>query len=240
MLASRRRAGLKQVELAAALGERYSHSVISEVEHNRFSLRLDGAVRAAEELGVSLDYLVGLTDDSTPAAELSSRLETLSGQRTVEPESPDKVLPFIPADASGSVGGEFDPVRRYECDDIRLAAGSHSFADIELVAGEVRFRRDWLRAHNLRAADLALLDAAGNSMEPTIRDGDSVLVDESRTEPVHGRIFALSTTDGPLVKRLRRRRGRWWADSDHEDHKPRPVFQEDRLLGLVVWWAHTE
>ena len=32
---------------------------------------LDGAVKAARKLGVSLDYLVGLADDPTPSAELT-------------------------------------------------------------------------------------------------------------------------------------------------------------------------
>ena len=70
LLTARRRAGLAQVELAVALGDRYDHSVISAVEHNRSSLRLDGLARAAHALKVSSDYLLGLTDDPAPAAEL--------------------------------------------------------------------------------------------------------------------------------------------------------------------------
>ena len=73
MAAARRRAGLAQVELAVALGDRYNQPMISMVERSRSSLLLDGAVKAAKELGVSLDYLTGLTDDPTPAAELSEQ-----------------------------------------------------------------------------------------------------------------------------------------------------------------------
>ena len=223
-----------------ALGERYNQSVISAVEHNQSSLRLDGAVRAAKILGVSLDYLTGLTDDPAPVADQTSDIETKSLQAPGGPSSPGRILQFVPTGKDLGVEDEFEPVRRYDRSTLRLAAGSHSFPDIELVASEVRFRSDWLRAHHLRAANLVLLDAAGDSMAPAIRDGDSVLVDESRIEPIHGRVFAMRTVDGPLVKRLRKRRERWWADSDNQEHKPRPVFREDRLLGLVVWWAHTE
>ena len=60
---SRRRAGLKQVELAVALGGRYGASMISNVETGRSALLLDGARKAAKTLDVSIDYLVGLTDD---------------------------------------------------------------------------------------------------------------------------------------------------------------------------------
>ena len=45
--------------------------------------------------------------------------------------------------------------------------------------------------------------------------------------------------DELLVKRLRKRKGRWWANSDNSDYEPRPMEEEDEVLGLVVWWAHT-
>ena len=222
---------MRQADLAAALGDRYDHSVISKVERNLSALLSDGLTKAAQVLDISTDYLLGLTDDPTPAADRDSGTEA---------PSREKVLPFIPAGKSASLDDEFESVRRYDRSSLRLAAGSHSFSDIESAAGEVRFRRDWLRAHHLKAASLVLLDATGDSMAPAIRDGDSVLVDESRTKPVDGRVFAVRTVDGPLVKRLRRRSGRWWADSDNREHESRSISREDRLLGMVVWWAHTE
>ena len=72
---SRKRAGLAQVELAAALGDRYDRRMISHVERGRRNLRLEGAVNAARELGVSLDYLVGLTDDPTPAVQRTKEFQ---------------------------------------------------------------------------------------------------------------------------------------------------------------------
>ena len=70
--------------------------------------------------------------------------------------------------------------------------------------------------------------------------GDAVLIDESCRSPRSGKIYGLQTPDGPLVKRLRKRKDRWWADSDNDAYKPRPIGRSDRTLGLVVWWAHTE
>ncbi len=77
-------------------------------------------------------------------------------------------------------------------------------------------------------------------MEPTLHAGDSVLVDESRQSPRSGRVYALRAADGLLVKRLRKRDHRWWADSDHEEYKPQPLDDASRILGRVVWWAHTD
>ena len=70
-------AGLTQVDLAVAMGDRYTSSMISQVESGLRSMRFDGAVNAASELGVSLDYLAGLTDDPTPYSELTMRLGEL-------------------------------------------------------------------------------------------------------------------------------------------------------------------
>ena len=81
---------------------------------------------------------------------------------------------------------------------------------------------------------------AGDSMVPTIHAGDSALVDHSQREPRGGLIFALSTEDGPLVKRIRQRVDGWWADSDNDAYEPRVLTEDDIVIGRVVWWAHTE
>ena len=72
LAAARKQAGLMQVELAVALGDRYDHTMISHVERGRSALLLDGAVNAAKVLNVSLDYLTGLTDDPRPTAEITA------------------------------------------------------------------------------------------------------------------------------------------------------------------------
>ena len=65
---------MSQLQLAAAMGDRYDRSMIGHAEHNRSALLLDGAVSAARALRVSLDYLAGLVDDPTPADVLVSEL----------------------------------------------------------------------------------------------------------------------------------------------------------------------
>ena len=123
---------------------------------------------------------------------------------------------------------------------MQLAAGARAFIDREPRASEIRFRKDWLQTHALAAKNLMLINVIGDSMFPTIEDGDSVLIDESRRVPRSGRVYGLRTLDGPLVKRLRKRQGRWWADSDNGEYKPRLMREDDQTLGQVVWWAHTE
>ena len=134
----------------------------------------------------------------------------------------------------------YEYVRRY-ADDVRLAAGSGTTVENENVADYVAFRRDWMHRHRLCAESCSLVDVTGDSMEPELFDGDAALVDHSRCAPVEGEIFALRTLEGPLVKRLRFHDDRWWASSDNDSSESgsRPLDGDDRIIGQVVWWAHT-
>ena len=245
LLEARKQAGLSQRRLAALLGERYDRSMIGHVENGRRHLLMDGAMKAAQVLDVSLDYLVGLSDDPTPTAESAAEL-----QRTKEeldrlrraagtPELPDPDVSPIQSAPSWH-DEDYETVRRYESEDVALAAGTGTFADQEPAPGEVNFRKSWLRKHHLRAKDLFLVDVSGDSMERTIFDGDSALVDETHRSPRSGKIYALRTGDGPLVKRVRKRDHQWWADSDNDKYEPQPLDDRARIMGRVVWWAHTD
>ncbi len=75
---ARRRAGLRQVDLAAAIGE-YDHTVISAIENGRSSMALNPLVRAADALRVSTDYLLGRTDE--PRTARRGRQAHATGER---------------------------------------------------------------------------------------------------------------------------------------------------------------
>ena len=211
---SRRRAGLAQAELAAALGDRYDQSTISHVEHGRSGLVVDGLVGAARVLKVSIDYLAGLTDDPTPAAELAA---------VADPESPD--------------GGEFRPAPVRELD---AAAGVGTHVLSEGVAGRLWFPRDWLQRHGIDPARCSVIGVSGDSMEPTLPDGCSVLVDHNRQRRRQGRIFVLRTEDGLVVKRLGKDdAGGWELRSDNPAWETVPMRRGDEVIGEVRWFAST-
>lgn len=55
--------GLSQVELGKAIG--LSKQTINDMEHNRSKTTLDRVIILADYFDVSLDYLVGRSDDPT-------------------------------------------------------------------------------------------------------------------------------------------------------------------------------
>ncbi|MCY4365802.1 MAG: XRE family transcriptional regulator [Chloroflexi bacterium] len=59
----RKELGISQVSLAAAMGKNYTQSMISNVESGRRGLLAEGLAQASRVLGVSVDYLLGLTDN---------------------------------------------------------------------------------------------------------------------------------------------------------------------------------
>ena len=112
------------------------------------------------------------------------------------------------------------------------------------IRGVMAFKSSWLRANNLNQRHLDVIYARGNSMEPTINDGDVVLVDESKIEPKDGQIFAMqSATKGTIVKRLVKSDIDGWIIRSDNPDKARYGDQvlrdgeinEVRIIGRVVW-----
>ena len=73
--------GMKQIELAAAMGTDYTRSAIAHIERDRTGISIERAADCARALKVSLDWLCGLTDDPRPAKELSDRLYEITGEK---------------------------------------------------------------------------------------------------------------------------------------------------------------
>lgn len=131
-------------------------------------------------------------------------LATGEGPKRRHEEGPGLAEPPTPfKDATTSlVDDHFVLVPRY---DVQASAGPGAFADMERVTDVLAFRADWVR-RTLRTdpAQLALISAAGDSMDPTIRPGDLLLVDTSANEVAHDGIYVVVMGTHVLVKRVQR------------------------------------
>ena len=194
LAAAREQAGLKQVELAVALGDRYDQAMISRVESDQKRLRFDGATKAARELGVSLDYLAGLTNNPEPAAKLD---KALAQERAKVSELDD---------ASAVTTDEADG-HSVDVMELDTAAGAGAVVDFERVKDRIRFRQSWLRKHGLVARQCKVIGVKGTSMEPTLADGCSILIDLNRRSRIVRHIYVVRTDDGLIVKRAGKSQG---------------------------------
>lgn len=99
------------------------------------------------------------------------------------------------------------------------------------------FCRNWLGKQGLESKQLAGLLARGNSMEPTIRNGESLLVDLGQREIMDGEIYVMRDGSNFLIKRLQRKlEGKLRMLSDNKMY---PVIEcaesAVEVLGKVVW-----
>jgi len=116
------------------------------------------------------------------------------------------------------------------------SAGSGALAASEQPFGALRFARGWLRAAGLEPAKLSGIAVAGDSMEPTLRDGDEILVDE-RPRALRDGVHVVRVGDALLVKRLDLGRpGRITLISDNPIYRPQELdAREVQVIGRVVW-----
>ncbi len=116
------------------------------------------------------------------------------------------------------------------------SAGPGAWAAEEQPIGAFRFAARWLRGQGLDPSQLSAIAVTGDSMEPTLRDGDEILVDRSRRAPSDG-IHVVRTGDALLVKRLETGRpGAIGLISDNPAYRAIELpAGEVEVIGRVVW-----
>ena len=120
----------------------------------------------------------------------------------------------------------------------RLSAGGGSFETESRVEGYYAFRADWVRGRG-RPENMVLMSVVGNSMEPEIKEGDMVLIDQARTDVLAGGIYAVGVEDTVMVKRIEKLPGRLVLHSENTDYSPIHLQGDElanvRVIGKIMW-----
>ncbi|MBO2611195.1 XRE family transcriptional regulator [Shewanella algae] len=122
----------------------------------------------------------------------------------------------------------------------QVSTGHGAVWDDEKVRRKLAFRTKWLRFRGLQPENLRVVFAKGDSMEPTIHTGDSILVDITQTTLTDGSIFVLRLGDELYAKRLQKHiDGSVTIISDNKEYKEQVVTAADlpmlNIVGKVVW-----
>ncbi|EGD58982.1 putative phage repressor [Novosphingobium nitrogenifigens DSM 19370] len=141
---------------------------------------------------------------------------------------------------NGSARSASRPVEAEWVDIPRLAlgasAGPGTLALDEAESGRLRFSQRWLRTLGLDPGQLSVIEVAGDSMEPTLHDGDEILVDRS-PRPWRDGIHVVRIDEVLLVKRLETGpAGTIRVMSDNPAY-PRieRAYEDVAIIGRVVW-----
>ena len=147
---------------------------------------------------------------------------------SIDERSPDANPPS--QDLSGSGKSRYVALPRYN---IAASAGSGALAEHAQVVEYIAFDIDFVGNRLTRdPKHLMLIEARGDSMDPTIRDGDILTVDITPGQSLHNaQLHVLRVSDNLLVKRLEQRLdGGVIVHSDQcplclRDNPPRPAHQ---------------
>lgn len=168
----------------------------------------------ARSLHTSEEYLIGETNDPSGA---NPHLPKLDVKPKPQSTNPDLV--------------ELDEI------DLRYGMGG-SFIDGPVSAAKRQFSREWLRQISRAAPEhLFWAQGDGDSMEPTIRSQDIILIDRSQQTPLMGDgVWAIAWGDVGMIKRLRP-----LPDGTLELHSDNPLVRpatavdgEVHIIGRVV------
>jgi phage repressor protein C with HTH and peptisase S24 domain len=123
---------------------------------------------------------------------------------------------------------------------VSASAGSGAVPDEETRRGHLAFDQAWLRRLAADPASLSVIRVQGDSMRPTLSDGDDILVDRSAAaRPPRDGIYVLRRDGTLLVKRLAvgPAAGRLAILSDNPDYPNWPDCDpaDLDLVGRVVW-----
>lgn len=200
----------------------------------------DGWVlKVAAQFGLSTDWIffgkepgsAPQSVETVPGRDDSQRLET--DRRRLRGRS---FFGEIPAGSDDSIDVVMVPLVG-----ARLAAGRGSLETDANVESYFSFRSDWL----CRKGDpdkMVLMKVCGDSMEPDIRHGDMVLVDQGKTQIYGHAIYAMGINEEIYVKQVETLPGGTLVlRSRNPEYEPiRVDLRGDladsvRVIGRVIW-----
>jgi hypothetical protein len=129
--------------------------------------------------------------------------------------------------------------------DVDASAGFGAIAESEAAHTRFGFDERWLgKLTRAKSASLSIIHVHGESMEPTLRDGDEVLVDASdQGARLRDGIYVLRIDDALVVKRVTMQPGgrHMTISSDNASY---PSWNDvDRatvhVVGRVIWFGRT-
>lgn len=122
----------------------------------------------------------------------------------------------------------------------RLAAGTGSFETGGETERRYAFRTDFLSRKG-QISQMVLMRVEGDSMEPKIESGDTVLIDQSQTQPRPGGMYAVGVEDMVYIKMVDALPGKIILKSLNPAYAPLEIDTRGdladgiRILGKAIW-----
>lgn len=195
--------------------------------------------KLARDADISTSYLNDILRGRTYGAEETRRqLARALGMDYESLLNYGRKILKIPSHSEGIScdGADFTYIPKVKA---RLAAGGGSFETADDILGYYAFRTDFLKSYG-QPKEMVLFDVSGDSMEPEIHHGDTVLVDQSQTDIIPGNIYGIGIDEEIVVKRVEKAPSKIVLISENRrKYPPLEVVVNDhsnvRIIGRVIW-----
>jgi len=184
--------------------------------------KADVAMKIADAASVNLEWLI-------------------SGRGPQGVRVPEVSFQGNAVDIRGRVMNDFAVIQRL---DVSASAGSGAVTIHEDTVELLAFQNEWLKSRHIKPESARVLTAKGDSMEPTIRDGDVLIVDTSITSVRDNAIYIVVYNGNVLVKRVNLKvNGSLVLISDNDRHPPEEVPKSEvhdlHIAGRVMWFGRS-
>lgn len=194
----------------------------------------------ARRVGVSQATIAGLISGRSSGSKhlhaIARELQTTPQYLTGETDDPTEGA--LPAPTPAMIAEQLDVALVPELALGYSMGGGSVFHDYQQT-GVVPFQKSWLRGHARGSiSELFVARGRGDSMEPTLRDGDIILVDTAQMQiDQQDAIWALSYGDLGMIKRVRKLPGGGYEiNSDNKNVSAISAYDgEMHIVGRVIW-----
>lgn len=219
---AREQKGLTQAALAKLVG--VSQSTIGNLESG---LRQSARKIANIALALDVDALWLAEGRGVPRAKKATDPNIIEDDGTMIQE---RIESARAGAITGSAAG-YNPVGVLDDGDysipmveLRLSAGVTGFqvdqpSSTYDGAQMVKVDRRFVEANQYIPELLLAVKVKGDSMEPKLSHGDTVIINTGDRRAVDGAVFAVNYEGEAVIKRLSRDAGEWWLMSDNPDQR---------------------
>ncbi len=146
------------------------------------------------------------------------------------------VLTGVSTSASNDDESDLIAIKDYRS--IKVSAGFGGFNEEPYDVPETLIEKAWLNARGLKAKDCAMFKVSGDSMTPTLSNGDDIIINQAEKQLKDGQIFVLNHQGTMWVKKVQLAFAGVELLSDNKDYKAIVLTQEEanslNVIGRVV------
>lgn len=165
----------------------------------------------------------GTTEPSVTSLQILAKLYNVSLKYLIFGDDSHSISSPSDDKQSDNDNYAYIPLRNH----IQASAGGGYINEDKNDVMHLVFRKDWLHSKGLKTKDLEAITAKGDSMEPTIPDDSTILIDHSKTNALDGRIYVVRIDNQLYIKRIQWLPTGLRLISDNSIYKPIDLSKAD-------------